>query len=171
MPVTPSPRLCRWVVDCKVVDINGIKVAGFGGVVNFDFFSISTVDHLEDINSVETKYFSRELFLLAKRGTQFERGALSISMAAIFPSDVEKMVSLPGADVLVSHEAPESHPLGYHLIGDIARILGVKLICHGHHHERYQSTVFDGNLGTISVVGISPDCRHYLEDLYFCLPK
>ena len=155
-------------LHCKVVEINRIKVAGIGGAINFDFFGISPVDGIEDIYNVQSKYFSRELYLQAKKGTEFEKACHAISMASIFPADVEKFIDMPGADVLVSHEAPESHPLGYKLIGDIGRILGVKLILHGHHHEAYQAMIPDGN-NTISVVGVSPTCRHFLEELYFSI--
>ena len=46
--------------------------------------------------------------------------------------------------MLVTHEAPESHKLGYPLIGDIARALRVKMLIHGHHHERYSATLDGG---------------------------
>ncbi len=154
-------------LHCNVVEISGIRVAGIGGTVNFDFFGISPVDGIEDIYDVQSKYFSRDLYLQAKQGTEFENACKAISMASIFPADVEKFIDIGGADVLVSHEAPECHALGYRLIGDIGRILGVKLILHGHHHEAYQSTISDGNEGAISVVGVSPGCRHFLEDLYY----
>ena len=58
-------------LHCKIVENNGIKVAGIGGIVNFDFFSISPVDGIEDIYDVKSKYFSRELYLQAKKGTAF----------------------------------------------------------------------------------------------------
>lgn len=36
------------------------------------------------------------------------------------------------------------HALGYQLIGDLARAMGVKMIIHGHHHERYSATITGG---------------------------
>jgi predicted phosphodiesterase len=47
-------------------------------------------------------------------------------------------------DVLATHEAPESHALGFQFLGDLARAMGVKLIIHGHHHERYSATIAGG---------------------------
>jgi hypothetical protein len=46
--------------------------------------------------------------------------------------------------------APESHALGFPLLGDIARVMGVKMLIHGHHHERYSATI----AGEIRVEGI-----------------
>jgi hypothetical protein len=73
------------------------------------------------------------LYLQAKKRTEFENACKAISMASIFPADIEKLIDM----------------------------------LHGHHHEAYQSTISDGNEGAISVVGVSPGCRHFLEDLYF----
>ncbi|HTI81186.1 MAG TPA: hypothetical protein VL614_12125, partial [Acetobacteraceae bacterium] len=48
------------------------------------------------------------------------------------------------ADVLVTHEAPRSHPAGNAALDALGRAMGVKLIVHGHHHTPYRAVAPDG---------------------------
>ena len=38
------------------------------------------------------------------------------------------------ADILVTHEAPSSHPAGNAALDALARAMGARMIVHGHHH-------------------------------------
>jgi len=57
----------------------------------------------------------------------------SLTTAAIWPEDIETLASQK-ADILVTHEAPSSHPSGSAVIDELARAMGARLIVHGHHH-------------------------------------
>jgi Icc-related predicted phosphoesterase len=35
----------------------------------------------------------------------------------------------------VTHEAPSAHPHGWQAIDELAQMLGVQLVVHGHHHQ------------------------------------
>ena len=47
-------------------------------------------------------------------------------------------------DVLVCHEAPTSHRMGFAAVDDLARRTGAKLVVHGHRHRDYESVLPDG---------------------------
>lgn len=55
--------------------------------------------------------------------------------SSIYPATVDELAAQE-ADILVTHEAPSCHPLGFALIDDLARAMGVKTVFHGHHHDR-----------------------------------
>jgi hypothetical protein len=61
----------------------------------------------------------------------------------IFPEDFDTLAS-SRFDVLVSHEAPSSHPHGFAVIDALAEACGVSLIVHGHHHEAYETLLPNG---------------------------
>lgn len=62
---------------------------------------------------------------------------------AIVPDDVEALAR-ERLDVLVCHEAPTTHPLGFAAIDDLARRTRAWLIVHGHHHRSYSAALRDG---------------------------
>lgn len=74
-----------------------------------------------------------------------------IHWSTIFPEDIEALQG-QRADILVTHEAPESHPYGFAVIGDLARSMGVEHLIHGHHHEENYTAQIKGG---ISVWGVN----------------
>ena len=48
------------------------------------------------------------------------------------------------ADVLVTHDAPSSHPAGLAALDDLARAMGARMIVHGHHHITSHAEAEDG---------------------------
>jgi len=48
-------------------------------------------------------------------------------------------------------EAPSCHRYELSEIGGLTEIMGTKMIVHGHHHEKYQSTLANG----MRVVGMA----------------
>ena len=66
-----------------------------------------------------------------------------LAVTAIWPEDLEAL-SLERADVLVTHEAPSSHPEGIGVLDELARSMGAQLIVHGHHHVTSSATAEDG---------------------------
>ena len=61
----------------------------------------------------------------------------------ILPDDHEALRG-QRADILVCHEAPTSHKHGFGAVDDLARVLGVRLVVHGHHHRSYVGHTRDG---------------------------
>ena len=81
-----------------------------------------------------------------------QRAALahSLATAAIWPEDIEALAA-QRADVLVTHEAPSSHPAGNGTLDELARAMGARLIVHGHHHVALHAEAHDG----LRVMGVA----------------
>jgi hypothetical protein len=80
----------------------------------------------------------------------------SLGAMAIWPEDVAAL-SGQRADILVTHEAPSSHPQGNAALDALGRAMGVRLIVHGHHHVNYLATAPDGlrALGVAAAWGVT----------------
>ena len=110
----------------KVVTIDGLRVAGLGGVFRQQVW----------MPPQEPNYQSHPAFLAqCGKGNWWRGGMPRKHRSTIFPSDI---CCLDGeqADILVSHEAPSAHPHGYVVIDMLAQALGVQAAFHGHHHEQ-----------------------------------
>jgi predicted phosphodiesterase len=129
-------------LHCTVEEFGGLKVAGLNGIFVKRFLGLSNVDQLEDMYALKPYFHTRQDWLRCRLlGHEY--------LTAIFPEDIERMIEVH-ADVLVCHEAPECHRYGFMMLGDLARIMGVKLLVHAHHHERYETVIEEG----IKVVGL-----------------
>lgn len=129
-------------LHCSVEQFGGLRVAGLSGIFVRRFLGLSNVDQLEDLYSIKPFYHNRQDWLRCRNpGIEYHTG--------IFPEDIERMIDLQ-ADVLICHEAPECHRYGFQMLGDLARVMGVRLLIHGHHHERYEAVIEGG----IKVVGL-----------------
>jgi predicted phosphodiesterase len=127
-------------LHCRVVETEGVRIAGLGGVFRAKKFEIDQTTRLHEVD-LDCLQDTREAWITLRRGGR----PYPADYTSIFPDDIKSLLALAGqVDVLVTHEAPESHALGYQLIGDLARAMGVKMIIHGHHHERYSATITDG---------------------------
>lgn len=127
-------------LHCRVVEIEGVRIAGLGGVFRAKKFEIDQTTRLHEVD-LDCLQDTREAWITLRRGGR----PYPADYTSIFPDDIKSLLALTGhVDVLVTHEAPESHALGYQLIGDLARAMGVKMIIHGHHHERYSATITGG---------------------------
>jgi predicted phosphodiesterase len=61
----------------------------------------------------------------------------------IFPEDFD-CLARQSFDILVTHEAPSSHPHGHAVIDGLAAAAGARLIVHGHHHQAAAATLSNG---------------------------
>jgi len=124
----------------RVDDVAGLRIAGLGGVFQSKIW-------LPD----DSPRFHTEPERLQTLGKgNLWRGGLPRKMRyAIFPADYERL-ALQRADVLVTHEAPETHLHGFRVLGDLARQMRVRIMLHGHHHHAYESRL----LGGITVHGL-----------------
>lgn len=57
----------------------------------------------------------------------------------IYPEDVDRLADMR-TDVLILHEAPGYHPNGFELLDTLAQSMGAKVVVHGHHHDRIDSS-------------------------------
>lgn len=127
-------------LHCRVVEINGVRIAGLGGVFRAKKFEIDQTTRLHEVD-LNCPQDAREAWIKLRRGGR----AYPADFTSIFPDDIKALMALKGqVDVLATHEAPESHALGFQFLGDLARAMGVKMLIHGHHHERYSATIAGG---------------------------
>ena len=113
-------------LDGKVTTINGIRIAGLGGVF------------------LDKVWYPPDAPKLASASAALMRGAFqyrggqrpsSQYLSAIYPETVDQ-ISKHQANILLTHEAPDCHPLyGHEILSDVARFMGVIRSFHGHTHD------------------------------------
>jgi predicted phosphodiesterase len=150
-----NSRTAPGALNGRVVEIDGIRIAGLGGTFRPRIWEPPDpprVHRREDLPAD-----------LAKLGAHFRedhRAALvhSLGTTAIWPEDYDRLAT-QRADILVTHEAPSSHPAGSATLDQLARAMGARLIVHGHHHVNYRAIAPDGlhALGVASGWGLTAD--------------
>jgi predicted phosphodiesterase len=120
----------------RVATIGGIRIAGLPGVFK------PRVWHPGE--AAVPSFHTRAAFQAALRPGEAWRGGLPLfHRDTIFPEDFDHL-SASRYDVLVSHEAPSSHPHGFAVIDALAEACGASLIVHGHHHKAYEAVLPNG---------------------------
>ncbi|MSP01399.1 MAG: metallophosphoesterase [Acetobacteraceae bacterium] len=152
-----NPRTAKGALHGRVTEIEGIRIAGLGGTFRPRVWSPPDRPRLKRRAELTSD--------LAELGPAYglnQRAALahSLSTAAIWPEDIEAL-SVQKADILVTHEAPSSHPAGSAIFDELARAMGARMIVHGHHHVASHARAEDGLLvlSVGSAWGISLDGR------------
>jgi predicted phosphodiesterase len=132
----------------RVVTIDGLRVAGLGGTFRPRVWSPPHAPRLH-----RRAELPADLETLGPAYGPGQRQALahSLSSAAIWPEDVAALAA-EKANILVTHEAPGSHPAGNAALDDLARAMGVSLVVHGHHHVASDSRAADG----LRVLSVGP---------------
>jgi len=125
-----------WNLDGKVETVAGVRIAGLGGIFRARvwyppseplWYSYSNWEaSLEPSWMPERAKASNAALFSTQRRT---------NSSSIFPVTIDSLAA-EQADILVTHEAPGAHPLGFHVIDELAEALGVQRLMHGHHHER-----------------------------------
>ena len=114
-------------INCQIVDIGGLRVAGLGGIFRGQIWYPPEAP----------RYQSRADFIArCGKGNRWRGGLPLKHRSSIFPEDFE-LFKGQKADILVCHEAPAAHPHGFAAIDELADLLGVKQIIHGHHHNPF----------------------------------
>jgi len=129
-------------VNGRVVELDGVRVAGLGGVFNADVW------HPQNAGGTP-KFNTRIEYLSAHSRSTWRDGLPLRHRSTIFPEDFNSLAALE-ADILITHEAPSTHRYGHYEIDDLAEVLGVKTIVHGHLHQDYRATLPNG----IKVIGL-----------------
>ena len=133
-------------LHARVVEIDGVRVAGLGGVFR------GAIWH-PDIHKPHTdeSYDGRRFpghwswddyqrMLQRQRKdkrapvTSKQDGRLRKHLSSIFPQDYVTLMN-QRADILVTHEAPSCHPFGFEEIERVARAMGASKVFHGHQHD------------------------------------
>lgn len=134
----------------RVIEIDGHKVAGLGGVFRQSIWwpkndanTDSNYDNYEAYIEAEMQASRwQEIRRQKALGNDFSAiespelvGKRLTHKSTIFYDDWLKLFSQQ-ADILVTHEAPDCHPYGFSGITELAKSMKVKHSFHGHHHDR-----------------------------------
>ena len=146
-------------LHCRVVEIDGLRIAGLGGSFGSNILGVDRQTTLNDLPQVRPQDTRQSLALIRK-----DKKLAPQDHTTIFPEDLifmARLASKTRIDVFVTHEAPESHKLGYRILGDVARALKASIHVHGHHHERYDAMI-DGGV-RVAGVGMSGMMIEWLQ--------
>ena len=118
----------------RVATIGGLRIGGLPGVFKPRVWQPDE----------PPSFLTRAAFQAALRPNEALRGGLPLfHRDTIFPEDFDRLAGL-GCEVLVTHEAPSSHPNGFAAIDRLAANCGARLIVHGHHHRSYAAVLANG---------------------------
>jgi predicted phosphodiesterase len=143
-------------IDGKVVIIDGLRVAGLGGIFRGEVWHQGVNDGkptytcyadyeraLRNDRRIKQRLSKQDLLQLqdvpSARSTAdlqdtYRAGKLLRAHSTLFPDVFERLANMK-ADILVTHEAPSCHPHGFGAIDLLARKMGVKTLFHGHQHD------------------------------------
>ncbi|HUD62694.1 MAG TPA: metallophosphoesterase [Acetobacteraceae bacterium] len=135
-----NPRTRQGALHGKVAEIAGVRIAGLGGT-----FRPRIWEPPESPRLHRREQLPEDLASLGPAWPKEHIAALvhSLGATAIWPEDYDELAS-QRADILVTHEAPRSHPAGNAALDALARAMGASLIVHGHHHVTYRAIAPDG---------------------------
>lgn len=129
----------------RVVEIAGVRVAGLGGVFRGEIWYPPEPPQFDNYESWRRKEVpqSRQAALgdspkkaayLASKSARIGAERLLRHQSTIFVETV-RALERQRADILVTHEAPSCHPMGFAALDEVARKLRVTRLFHGHHHD------------------------------------
>jgi hypothetical protein len=119
----------------RAATVGGLRIAGLPGVFK---------PRVWDPKEGPASYRTRTDFQAGLRPDEPWRGGLPLfHRDTVFPEDFDRLAALR-CDVLVTHEAPSSHPHGFAVIDGLAQACGARLIVHGHHHQSYEAVLANG---------------------------
>lgn len=118
-------------LHARVVELDGgVKVAGLGGVFRSRVWNPREAP----------RYANRARHVMATpRHLRWRDGTPLKHWSTIYLDEYE-MLARQKCDVLVLHEAPSYHPFGVPLLDELARRMGARVVVHGHHHDRIDSS-------------------------------
>ena len=110
----------------RVVEVAGLRVAGLGGVFRETIWAPPLEPAFRSI---------AERLKVIRPGERWRGGIPLRHRSTIWPEEYERL-SHQRADVLVTHEAPGGHRLGWEVLDDLASSMGVQVLVHGHLHTQ-----------------------------------
>jgi predicted phosphodiesterase len=142
-----NPRTAGGALHGQVHTIEGLRIAGLGGTFRPRVWQPPDPPRLHRRADLRGNLAETDAGWPA---THIDALHHSLSSAAIWPEDCHRLAGQQ-ADILVTHEAPSSHPSGNAALDTLAHAMGVRLIVHGHHHVTYQAAAQNG----LAVMGIA----------------
>lgn len=143
---------CSWhrCLDGRVVQIEGVRVAGLGGVFRGEVWYPDGVAATHQKPAVR-RYGDYLARLKAStpprlRDSANVTGKALKHLSTIFPEVIDRLADQE-ADILVTHEAPSCHPHGFPAIDLLAQVMGVKAVFHGHHHDSRDYGAWEAKVG------------------------
>ncbi len=153
----------------RVVEIEGVRVAGLGGVFRGDIWypdnptmtsgkaiTRNYAEYERELRtnaSVKKRLSKMDGIRMADNSVsavglldQSKIGRLQKHLSTIFPDTYDALADLR-ADILVTHEAPSCHRYGFQTIDALANAMGVHTTFHGHHHDSLDYSMFTDALG------------------------
>lgn len=127
-------------LDGRVVEIEGLRIAGLGGVFRGEVWMPPARPDFESFREYEKALRRQE-----KKPTQIA-GKLQKHASTIFPETIAQLARLR-ADILVTHEAPSCHLHGFQEIDVLAKKMRAQAVFHGHHHDSPDYRMWDDRLG------------------------
>ncbi len=141
-----NPRTAAGALHARVQEVDGIRIAGLGGTFVPHVWSGHAPPRLHRRDQLAADLPVSRPDLSPARAAA---AAHILETTAIWPEDVAALAAQK-ADILVTHEAPSSHPQGVGVLDELARAMGAQLVVHGHHHVTSHAQAPDG-LRVISV--------------------
>lgn len=135
-----NPLTAAGALHNRVTEIAGLRVAGLGGTFLPHVWSANAPPRLHRREQLAADLPASRPGLTPSQAAGF---AHFLAATAIWPEDIDAL-AVQKADVLVTHEAPSSHPAGVRVLDDLARAMGARLIVHGHHHITSHANADDG---------------------------
>ena len=135
-----NPLTATGALHARVVEIAGVRVAGLGGAFLPHVWRGNAEPRLHRRAQLTADLPARRPDLAAPQAAALMH---FLSVTAIWPEDVDALAAQK-ADILVTHEAPSSHPEGVGALDALARSMGARLIVHGHHHITSHARADDG---------------------------
>lgn len=133
----------------RVVEIDGKRVAGLGGVFREKIWMPPAQPKFRTQN---------ELLSACAKKDRWRNGIPRKHHVTIFWQTYETLWD-KRADILVTHEAPSCHRYGFKELDELALALGVKTVVHGHHHEHYSKRICGSKIAVHGVgkAGVSDE--------------
>jgi predicted phosphodiesterase len=148
-------------IDGRVITLKGgLRLAGLGGVFRGEVWYPRATENADDVSQPAFGSYDEYVqWLNQKQGLkrrlekldivrgqavpddlallvdETRNGRLRKHKSTIFPNVYNRLADLR-ADVLICHEAPSCHPNGFQEIDILAQSMQVKMVWHGHHHDR-----------------------------------
>lgn len=135
-----NPLTAAGTLHTHIIEISGVRVAGLGGAFLPNVWAANAPPRLHRREQLAAHLAATRPDLDAPQAAAL---AHFLATTAIWPEDLD-VLSAQQADVLVTHEAPSSHPEGVRVLDNLARAMGARLIVHGHHHITSHARAHDG---------------------------
>lgn len=128
----PNANLDGKVMTLRDPDLGEVRVGGLGGIFRGQIWRPPAPP-----NYASAAEFMRKM----GKGNKWRGGLPLKHRSTIFP-DIYKKLSEMRADILITHEAPSYHPMGFEEIELLAIAMRVKQSYHGHHHDKLDYSAF-----------------------------